>query len=119
MATKTKQEIGRSSKRKGKNGELEVANLLKKFGYNARRSSQYCGNTGDAPDVRVEGLPLHIEVKRTERFSWKYYTQAVNDSKASGETPVIFYRRSYAPWMVILSAEDFLQLMKKRRDDDK
>ena len=114
MATKTKQEIGRSSKRKGKNGELEVANLLKKFGYNARRSSQYCGNIGDAPDVRVEGLPLHIEVKRTERFSWKYYTQAVNDSKASGETPVIFYRRSYAPWMVILSAEDFLQLMKKK-----
>lgn len=115
MATKTKSkaDIGRSSKRKGKIGELEVANLLKAAGYNARRSSQYCGNTGDAPDVRVEGLPLHIEVKRTERFSWKYYAQAVNDSKASGKTPVLFYRQSYAPWMVILSADDFLKLCKK------
>lgn len=102
-----------NSKHKGKIGELEIVNLLKKFGFNARRSVQYCGRTGDAPDVVVEGLPLHIEVKRTERFSWKYYTQAVNDSKASGKTPVVFYRQSYQPWMVLLSAEDFLELMKK------
>lgn len=115
MATKTKSksDIGRSSKRKGKIGELEVVNLLKAAGYNAHRSVQYCGATGDAPDVVVEGLPLHIEVKRTERFSWKYYAQAVNDSKASGKTPVVFYRPSYAPWMVILSAKDFLDLVKK------
>lgn len=113
MTTKTKQEIGKASRNKGKRGELEVANLLKKYGFDAHRSVQYCGRTGDAPDVVVEGLPLHIEVKRTERFSWKYYAQAVNDSKASGKTPVVFYRPSYAPWMVILSAKDFLELMKK------
>lgn len=113
--TRTKKEIGKASRNKGKRGELEVANLLKAAGYNAHRSVQYCGRTGDAPDVVVEGLPLHIEVKRTERFSWKYYTQAVNDSKASADDnlPVVFYRPSYAPWMVILSAEDFLELMKK------
>lgn len=118
MATKTKSksDIGRSSKRKGKIGELEVANLLKAAGYNARRSSQYCGNTGDAPDVRVEGLPLHIEVKRVERLNLKQaYQQAVHDSKANGnnEIPVIFHRRSRQPWMVTLSADDFLTLIKK------
>lgn len=102
-----------NSKKKGKRGELEVTSLLKKFGFNAHRSVQYCGATGDAPDVVVEGLPLHIEVKRTERFSWKYYAQAVNDSKKSRDTPVVFYRQSYQPWMVMLSAEDFLELCKK------
>lgn len=117
MATKTKSksDIGRSSKRKGKIGELEVVNLLKAAGYNARRSSQYCGNTGDAPDV--EGLPgIHIEVKRVERLNLrKAYEQAVNDSKANGnnEIPVIFHRRSRQPWMVTCSLEDFLKLYKK------
>lgn len=117
MATKTKSKsnIGRSSKRKGKIGELEVVNLLKAAGYNAHRSVQYCGATGDAPDVVVEGLPLHIEVKRVERLNLKQaYQQAVHDSKKNGNNvPVIFHRLSYQPWMVTLSAEDFLELMKK------
>lgn len=118
MATKTKSKssIGRSSKRKGKIGELEVVNLLKAAGYNTHRSVQYCGATGDAPDVVVEGLPLHIEVKRVERLNLKQaYQQAVHDSKANGnnEIPVVFHRQSYQPWMVSFSAEDFLELVKK------
>lgn len=118
MATKTKSksDIGRSSKRKGKIGELEVVNLLKAAGYNTHRSVQYCGATGDASDVVVEGLPLHIEVKRVERLNLKQaYQQAVHDSKANGnnEIPVVFHRQSYQPWMVSLSAEDFLELCKK------
>lgn len=118
MATKTKSktDIGRSSKRKGKIGELEVVNLLKAAGYNTHRSVQYCGATGDAPDVVVEGLPLHIEVKRVERLNLKQaYQQAVHDSKANGnnEIPVVFHRRSRQPWMVSLSVEDFLELCKK------
>lgn len=117
MATKTKSksDIGRSSKRKGKIGELEVVNLLKAAGYNAHRSVQYCGATGDAPDVVVEGLPLHIEVKRVERLNLKQaYQQAVHDSKKNGNNvPVVFHRLSHQPWMVTLSAEDFLELVKK------
>lgn len=117
MATKTKSKsgIGRSSKRKGKIGELEVVNLLKAAGYNAHCSVRYCGATGDAPDVVVEGLPLHIEVKRVERLNLKQaYQQAVHDSKKNGNNvPVLFHRLSYQPWMVTLSAEDFLELCKK------
>lgn len=104
-----------NSKKKGKRGELEVTSLLKKFGFNAHRSVQYCGATGDVPDVVVEGLPLHIEVKRVERLNLKQaYQQAVHDSKKNGNNvPVIFHRLSYQPWMVTLSAEDFLELCKK------
>lgn len=80
--TKSRTEIGRSSRRKGKVGEREIVNALKAAGFEAaHRSAQYCGNTGDAPDV--EGLPgVHIEVKRVERLNLrKAYEQAVNDSK--------------------------------------
>lgn len=123
MATKTKSKsnIGRSSKRKGKIGELEVVNLLKAAGYNAHRSMQYCGATGDVPDVVVEGLPLHIEVKRVERLNLKQaYQQAVHDSKKNGNNfPVVFHRLSYQPWMVTLSAEDFLELCKLYKGDVK
>lgn len=116
MTTKTKQEIGRASRNKGKRGELEIVKILKVAGFEkAQRSAQYCGNTGDAPDV--EGLPgIHIEVKRVERLNLrKAYEQAVNDSKENGnnEIPVVFHRGSYQPWMVTFSLEDFLKLIKK------
>lgn len=103
-----------NSKRKGKIGELEVTNLLKKFGFDARRSAQYCGNTGAAADVF--GLPgIHIEVKRVEKLNLKQaYEQAVHDSKANGnnDIPAVFHRQSREPWMVTLSAVDFLELCK-------
>lgn len=116
--TKSRTEIGRSSRRKGKVGEREVVNALKAAGFEAaHRSAQYCGNTGDAPDV--EGLPgIHIEVKRVERLNLrKAYEQAVNDSKKSGDIAAVFHRQSHQPWMVSLSLSDFLKLYKKERRD--
>lgn len=111
--TKSRTKIGRSSRRKGKVGEREIVNALKAAGFEAaHRSAQYCGNTGDAPDV--EGLPgIHIEVKRVERLNLrKAYEQAVNDSKKSGDFPAVFHRQSHQPWMVTLSLNDFLKLYK-------
>ena len=57
-----------NSRQKGKRGELELAQYLRNKGHlEARRSAQYCGKTGDAPDiVGVNGL--HIECKRVEQF---------------------------------------------------
>lgn len=118
MATKTKSrsDIGKASRNKGKHGELEVVKVLKVAGFEkAQRSAQFKGNTGQAPDV--EGLPgIHIEVKRVERLNLrKAYEQAVNDSKENGNNDIaaVFHRGSYQPWMVTLSLEDFLKLYKK------
>ena len=55
-----------NSKQKGSSGEREVAHILQRHGYDARRTAQYCGNTGDASDVvGMDGI--HLEVKRQEQ----------------------------------------------------
>lgn len=56
-----------NSRDKGKRGELELAKVLRGYGYDTRRGQQYCGANGDAD---VVGLPgIHIECKRVERLN--------------------------------------------------
>ena len=98
------------SKDKGKRGELQVAALLRGFGYEARRGQQFSGSP-DSPDVvhSVEGF--HIEVKYTEAFSpYKAMEQAEDDAK-EGDIPVVFYRKKRKRWMVLIDAEDFMNLI--------
>ena len=101
-----------NSKQKGKRGELEIVRVLKNYGYDARRTAQYCGNTGDAADV--VGLPgIHIEVKRVERLNLsEAMDQAIRDAKA-GLMPAVFHRRSNEPWMVSMLLEDWINLYRE------
>ena len=58
-----------NSNNKGKNGERELATILREYGYDSRRGQQYCGSNGDAD---VVGLPgVHIECKRVETVTAK------------------------------------------------
>ena len=101
-----------NSKQKGKRGELEVARILKEHGYNARRTAQYCGNTGDAADV-IGLNGFHIEVKRCETTKiWDWIHQAERDCKAE-ETPLVVFRKSHEDWKVALSFETFLRIIKQ------
>jgi Holliday junction resolvase len=104
--------MGKMSVLKGKLGEREVAKLLRDHGFDqARRGQQYAGG-GDSPDV--VGLPgYHIEVKRTEAFNL-YAALGQSEIEAGlGETPVVFHRRSCEPWVVVLEAKYFLDLVKQ------
>lgn len=106
-----------NSKQKGKRGELEFAKELRLLGYeDARRTAQYCGNTGDAADVvGVDGL--HLEIKRAERLSIPaWIEQAERDCK--GRTPVVVFRQDWQPWRVCLRAEDFFLMYKKALEYD-
>ena len=73
------------SREKGKRGERTVASLFKEYGYDAKRSAQFCGKTGQAADV--VGVPLiHIEVKFQERMClYDWMNQAIRDSVAEGK----------------------------------
>ena len=97
-----------NSKRKGSRGENELANILKEYGYDAKRMQQFAGGV-DSPDV--SGLPgIHIECKRVENLNiHKAYAQAERD--ADGQAiPAVFHRRNREPWFVTLKAEDFMEI---------
>ena len=99
-----------NSKAKGKKGETEIALLMRQCGYaNARRSAQYCGNTGDAPDVLgVDGL--HIEVKRREQIQDDVFIQQAEKEAKKGLVPVVMYRRSREKWKVCLRLDVFMAI---------
>ena len=99
-----------NSKQKGKRGELEIANILKRMGFNARRTAQYNGKEqGSLADVI--GLPgFHMEVKRVESgFTaiHKAMEQAIRDSK--GETPTVWHRQNNTEWLVTMRLPDFME----------
>jgi Holliday junction resolvase len=99
------------SRRKGKDAELELARVFREHGFaDARRSVQYSGANSDCD---VIGLPgIHVEVKRTETVRLHdWIAQAVMDAGKSGNTPVVFHRRSRSPWYAILPAGAFLELL--------
>ena len=95
-----------NSNLKGKTGERELANELRKNGYDCRRGQQYKGGA-DSPDV--VGLPgVHIECKRVEKLNLEAaYEQAVRD--AGEDIPAVFHRKNRKPWLVTLSLKDFME----------
>lgn len=111
-----KAKIGKTSREKGKRGEREVAKIFREAGYpEARRTSQYCGRTGDASDVT--GIPgIHLEVKYVEREQIRsWYGQAVRDAEAAGrgDVPVVIHRKTHSDWLVTMSLTDFIGILKR------
>lgn len=103
-----------NSKDKGKRFELQVAHLFKDKGYSdARRTAQYCGNTGLAGDV--EGVPyLHIECKHQERMQlYEWIEQAKRDSSFNGKLPVVIHKRNNCEVLVTTTFENFIKLYKE------
>lgn len=110
-----------NSRQKGSAGEREWRDFLKEHGFEARRTQQYAGFTGDASDVICEALKeYHWEVKRTEAFHLDVYmTQAVNDSKKKKRIPVVAHRKNRGEWRCVLRAEDLLMLLQKIYEQDR
>lgn len=105
-----------NSRNKGARFERELAKALKAHGYDeARRTAQYCGNTGDASDV--VGLPgLHIEAKHCEQMRlYDWIAQAVRDAEAngSGNLPAVFHKKNYSDVLVTMRLDNFMQLYKE------
>ena len=97
-----------NSRQKGKRGELELANILKKAGYDCRRGQQYCGANGDADVVGLDGI--HIECKRVESLNiYRASEQAAIDAKEE-EVPAVFHRKNREPWLVTVGLYDFLKI---------
>ena len=101
-----------NSREKGKRGERYVADFFKEHGYDAHRSAQFCGKTGQAADViGVNGV--HLEVKFQEKMClYDWMAQAVRDSEAEGKgnIPVVIHKQSRKDMLVTMRAEDWIKL---------
>lgn len=100
-----------NSKQKGKRGELELANKLKEYGYNCRRTAQYNGKElGSKADV-IGLAGIHIECKWVEKLNVREaMEQAVRDCK--GEVPAVFHKKNGKPWLVTNLFSDWIELYK-------
>lgn len=99
-----------NSREKGKRGELEVAHLLKDYGYDARRGQQYAGSNGD-PDV--VGLPdIHLEVKRVEKLNIdNALSQSIRDARDK-EVPIVMHRKNRTEWKITMRFDDWIEMYK-------
>lgn len=105
----------RYSKQKGARFERSLAAKFRDYGYDARRTAQYCGNTGDASDV--VGLPgIHIEAKHQERMSlYEWMSQAKRDAEAGGISalPAVFHKKNNAEILVTMTLDDWMNLYRE------
>lgn len=113
MTTRTKKQIGKASKARGKRVELDLAHKLQEFGFEARRTAQYCGKAGTSDVIGVPGV--HCECKAVQRLNiWEALDQSKRDSEADGndDIPAVFFKRNRSGWYVALPLGDFVKLYK-------
>jgi len=106
--------LGKSSQRKGKTGELELASILQAEGYPVERGASL--TFGEEPDLR--GLPdIHIECKRVEKLNIQAaMEQSIRDSQRFGDgEPTVFHRRNRSPWLVTMLYSSWIKLYKASR----
>lgn len=112
MTERTKQQIGKASKARGKRAELDLVHQLQKFGFpDARRTAQYCGKAGTSD---VVGLPgVHCECKAVQRLNiWEALSQSKRDAEGEGkgDIPAVFFKRNRSGFYVALPLSDFIRL---------
>ncbi len=104
--------MSKTQQRKGRNGEMEIVNVFKAHGIDARPGQAV--SFGSTPDI-TGVLGVHAEVKRVERLNVPAaMAQAVRDSeKFHDGTPVLFHRRNRQGWLCTMRLEDWLEIYKR------
>ena len=99
-----------NSREKGKRGELQWRDELRRAGYAARRGQQFSGSP-DSPDVICDALPwAHFEVKAVERLNIEdAMEQARRD--AGDKVPLVAHKRNHRRWLVTMDADTFFQFL--------
>lgn len=104
--------MSRSERRKGAEGELEAAKVLRAHGIDAHRIP----NSGG---LRVKGdltgIPgYHFEVKRQETIRLGEWLRQAAD-ECEGKVPVVAHRTNRSPWYATLPLDDLARLLELAR----
>ncbi len=108
---------GRGKKQKGKRGEREAAELIRSFGWQARRGMSFLGE----PDL-VTDFPMHVEVKYQERLNiFAALEQAENYviDKGIPYPPCVLFRKNEGQWQIAIPAAVLFALMKLMKTTEK
>ena len=113
---------GRASRRKGKNGELEVVREFAKHGFALRRTPNSGGLAIKGDLIGLDGY--HLEVKRQETLAIpRWLRQAHADAGAN--TPLLAFRCNrtlqsdpVGRWHVCLELAAFADLLRQRGVDE-
>ena len=105
-----------NSKQKGARFERILAGIFREYGFSdARRTAQYCGNTGDASDV--VGLPgIHVEAKHQENMRlYDWIEQARRDAEANGKglLPAVFHKKNNHDFLVTMYLDDWMAIFRE------
>ena len=105
-----------NSKQKGARFERILAGIFREYGFSdARRTAQYCGNTGDASDV--VGLPgIHVEAKHQENMRlYDWIEQARRDTEANGKGlfPAVFHKKNNHDILVTMYLDDWMAIYRE------
>lgn len=107
--------MAKMSVEKGKRFERLLASKFREYGYDAKRTAQHCGKTGEAADVI--GLPhIHIEAKHVERLNLhEAMDQAKRDAAAAknGAMPVVFHKKNNCEILVTMRFDDFMRIYRE------
>lgn len=101
-----------NSSKKGANGERELAEILKSYGYTIERGGTQ--SYGCAPDLMgLQGI--HIECKRVEKLNiLEAMKQSERDAqKFNDGAPAVFHRKNRAPWFVTMRLSDWMKLYQR------
>src|SRR4029077_3878397 len=98
---------GRGKKQKGKRGEREAADVLRSFGWQAKRGMSFLGE----PDI-VTNFPMHVEVKYQERLNifaaLAQAEQYVIDKKQEPHLYSVFFRKNDGEWYAAIPLRNLL-----------
>lgn len=116
MKEKTKSQIGRASRNKGKVGEREVAKLFIENGFEKAHRSAQCKGKCESGEADVSDVPgIHVEVKRVERLNMeKAMEQSIRDSELQKDgVPVVVHRKNKGEWLVTMRFSDWIEFYKR------
>ena len=120
--TRTKSQSGKLAKRKGQEGERQVAAAMMHLFPGAKRTIQSRGGGAEVPDIG--GIPpFHVEVKWWKRDvnPRKALAQARGDVKRgeSDKIPIAVTRGNNRDFVVTLTLADFIRMLALYGDAEK